>query len=117
MNSFDLLAGVRTEWQTPNYSSANCWPIKPDCSPLINPIDRDLVADLDRLGGSDGSPETSVGTGTRQAYHAVTLGFFEGELLRRIDPQHRTLGQFFQDEIATPLGLDFYIRLPESIPD
>jgi len=55
--------------------------------------------------------------GTRQAYHAITLGFYEGELLRRIDPRHRTLGQFFQDEIATPLGLDVYIRLPESIPD
>ena len=34
----------------------------------------------------------------------ITLGFYEGELLRRIDPQHRSLGQFFQDEIATPLG-------------
>ena len=55
--------------------------------------------------------------GTRQAYHAITLGFYESELLRRIDPQHRSLGQFFQDEIASPLGLDFYIRLPESIPD
>ena len=55
--------------------------------------------------------------GTRQAYHAITLGFYEGELLRRIDPQHRSLGQFFQDEIASPLGLDVYIRLPESIPN
>ena len=55
--------------------------------------------------------------GTRQAYHAVTLGYYEGELLRRIDPQHRSLGQFFQDEIATPLGLDAYIRLPRSIPN
>jgi CubicO group peptidase (beta-lactamase class C family) len=45
----------------------------------------------------------------------LTLGFYEGELLRRIDPQHRSLGQFFQDEIATPLGLDLYLRLPESI--
>jgi CubicO group peptidase (beta-lactamase class C family) len=47
----------------------------------------------------------------------VTIGFYEGELLRRVDPQHRTLGQFFEEEIAGPLGLDFYIRLPESIPD
>jgi CubicO group peptidase (beta-lactamase class C family) len=53
--------------------------------------------------------------GTRQAYHAITLGFYEGELLRRIDPHHRSLGQFFQDEIASPLGLDVYIRLPEVI--
>jgi hypothetical protein len=32
----------------------------------------------------------------------------EGELLLRVDPRHRSLGQFFQDEIATPLGLDLY---------
>lgn len=36
-------------------------------------------------------------------------------MLRRIDPQHRSLGQFSQDEIAAPLGLDFCICLPESI--
>ena len=34
-----------------------------------------------------------------------------------MDPQRRSLGQFFQEEIATPLGLDLYIRLPEDIPD
>ena len=27
------------------------------------------------------------------------------------------MGQFFQDEIATPLGVDVYIRLPEAIPN
>ena len=37
--------------------------------------------------------------------------------LRRVDPQHRSLGQFFQDEIASPLGRDVYIRLPEEIPN
>ena len=55
--------------------------------------------------------------GERQAYHALTLGFYEGELLRRIDPQHRSLGRFFHEEIAAPLGEDIYIRLPEDIPD
>lgn len=40
----------------------------------------------------------------RQAYHAITLGFYESELLRRIDPRHRSIGQSFQDEIASPLG-------------
>jgi CubicO group peptidase (beta-lactamase class C family) len=53
--------------------------------------------------------------GTRQGYHGLTLGFYEGELLRRVDPAHRTLGQFFQDEIAAPLGEDVYIRLPDQI--
>jgi CubicO group peptidase (beta-lactamase class C family) len=55
--------------------------------------------------------------GSRQAYHGITLGYYESELLRRIDPQHRSLGQFFHEEIATPLGLDVYIRLPEDIPN
>ena len=81
------------------------------------PLDRSLVGDFDRLADVLARQKPAWQPGTRQAYHAVTIGFYEGELLRRIDPQHRSLGQFFQDEIATPLGLDFYIRLPESIPD
>ncbi len=79
--------------------------------------DRSLVADLDRLAVVLARQKPVWEPGTRQAYHAITLGYYESELLRRIDPQHRSLGQFFQDEIAAPLGLDFYIRLPESVPD
>jgi len=81
------------------------------------PVDRDTVADLDRLAVVLARQKPAWEPGTRQAYHALTLGFYEGELIRRIDPKHRSLGQFFQDEIATPLGLDLYIRLPESIPN
>ena len=80
------------------------------------PVDRSVVADLDRLAVVLARQKPAWETGTRQAYHALTLGFYEGELLRRVDPRHRSLGQFFQDEIATPLGLDVYIRLPETIP-
>jgi len=79
--------------------------------------DRSLIVDLDRLAVVLAKQKPAWEPGTRQAYHAITLGYFESELLRRIDPQHRTLGQFFQDEIATPLGIDFYIRLPETIPN
>src|SRR5688500_1379910 len=81
------------------------------------PVDRSVVADLDRLAVVLARQNPAWEPGTRQAYHAITLGFYEGELLRRVDPQHRSLGQFFQDEIATPLGLDLYIRLPEEIPN
>jgi CubicO group peptidase (beta-lactamase class C family) len=45
------------------------------------------------------------------------LGFYESELLRRIDPQHRSLGHFFEDEIAGPLDLDLYINLPWTVPN
>ncbi len=81
------------------------------------PIDRALVTDLDRLALVLARQKPAWEPGTRQAYHAITLGFYEGELLRRVDPRHRSLGQFFQDEVAAPLGLDVYIRLPESIPN
>ena len=79
------------------------------------PVDRDVVADLDRLAIVLARQTPAAEPGTRQAYHAISLGFYQGELLRRIDPQHRSLGRFFQDEIASPLGLDLYIRLPEEI--
>jgi CubicO group peptidase (beta-lactamase class C family) len=55
--------------------------------------------------------------GTRQGYHGITLGFYQSELLRRLDPRHRSLGQFFQEEVAAPLGLDVYFRLPEDTPN
>lgn len=84
---------------------------------IDEPVDRSVVADLDRLAIVLARQRPAWEPGTRQAYHALSLGFYEGELLRRVDPQHRSLGQFFQDEIATPLGQDVYIRLPEEIPN
>jgi CubicO group peptidase (beta-lactamase class C family) len=80
-------------------------------------VDRSTVADLDRLALVLARQKPAWDPGTRQAYHAISLGFYEGELLRRVDPRHRSLGQFFQDEIASPLHEDLYIRLPEAIPN
>ena len=50
--------------------------------------------------------------GTQSGYHAVTQGFLQGEIVRRITG--RTLGTFFRDEIAEPLGADFHIGLDEQ---
>jgi CubicO group peptidase (beta-lactamase class C family)/hypothetical membrane protein len=55
--------------------------------------------------------------GTRHGYHTMTLGLYMQELIRRVDPARRTLGHFFHDEIAVPLGLEFYIGLPREIAD
>jgi len=81
------------------------------------PVDRTLVADLDRLAVVLARQKPAWQRGTRQAYHAITLGFYESELLRRVDPRHRSVGQFFQQEVAAPLGEDVYIRLSEDIPN
>lgn len=48
--------------------------------------------------------------GTRVGYHGLTLGWLVGELLRRVDG--RSIGTFFQEEVAQPLGLDSWIGLP-----
>jgi len=55
--------------------------------------------------------------GARHGYHAMTIGLYMQELIRHVDPSHRTLGRFFREEIAEPLGLEFYIGLPAEIPD
>ena len=81
------------------------------------PVDRTLIEDLDRLAVVLARQKPAWIPGTRQAYHALTLGFYEGELMRRLDPRRRTLGQFFHDEIATRLAEDVYIGLPEEVPN
>jgi CubicO group peptidase (beta-lactamase class C family) len=81
------------------------------------PVDRDVVADLDRLAAVMARQRPAWEPGERQAYHAISLGFYESELVRRLDAAHRSLGRFFADEIAGPLGLELYIGLPKSVPE
>jgi CubicO group peptidase (beta-lactamase class C family) len=80
-------------------------------------LDLATVADPDRLADILARQEPAWEPGTRHGYHAVTLGFYESELLRRVDPQGRTLGRFFAEEIADPLGAEFYIGVPDHVGD
>ena len=50
--------------------------------------------------------------GTRNGYHMVNFGWTVGELVRRVSG--KSLGQFFHDEVAGPLGADFWIGLPDD---
>ncbi|MHA1473178.1 MAG: serine hydrolase domain-containing protein [Promethearchaeota archaeon] len=50
--------------------------------------------------------------GTKSGYHTLTFGHLLGELVRRITK--KSLGTFFREEVAVPLGADFYIGLPEE---
>ncbi|MFI6542957.1 serine hydrolase domain-containing protein [Streptomyces prunicolor] len=53
--------------------------------------------------------------GTAHGYHGRTWGWLVGEVIRRVSG--RTPGRFFADEIAAPLGLDFFIGLPADERD
>ena len=77
-----------------------------------------LLADLsdqDKLSAVLAAQAPAWPPGTRHGYHALTLGWYESELIRHADPAGRTLGRFFVDEIAAPLGLDLHIGLPASV--
>lgn len=50
--------------------------------------------------------------GTASGYHALSQGHLVGEVVRRVSG--RSLGTFFAEEIAGPLGVDFHIGLPAS---
>jgi CubicO group peptidase (beta-lactamase class C family) len=50
--------------------------------------------------------------GTASGYHGLTQGYLVGEVVRRITG--KTLGTVFREEIAAPLGADFWIGLPAS---
>jgi CubicO group peptidase (beta-lactamase class C family) len=50
--------------------------------------------------------------GTAHGYHAVTYGWLVGEVVRRVTG--KTLGTYFADEVAGPLGLEFWIGLPDA---
>lgn len=86
--------------------------------PVIDePLTPELLADFDALAAVLAKQVPAWEPGTKHGYHAISLGFYEGELLRRVDPRHRSLGRFFQEEIAEPLGMEFYIGTPREIPD
>ena len=79
---------------------------------LREPMKADCLTDWDYMTGHLAAAEPFWEPGTRTAYHPLTFGFTVGEMVRRASG--RSLGQYFAQEIAGPLGLDFHIGLPEA---
>src|SRR3954449_6375930 len=75
-----------------------------------------VLANLDEVAEALATQKPAWEPGKRQGYHALTIGWYESELIRRVDPHRRSLGRFFADEVAAPLGLEFYIGLPDDVP-
>ncbi len=83
---------------------------------IAEPLNVQILADPDALAAILARQKPLWQPGTHWGYHAFSLGWYESELLRRTDPKHRTLGRFFHEELAVPLGLQFYIGVPPEIP-
>jgi CubicO group peptidase (beta-lactamase class C family) len=78
--------------------------------PLAAPADLyDWDAVCERLAAQ--APWWTPGEGS--GYHAVTQGFLQGEIVRRVTG--KSIGTFFREEVAEPLGADFHIGLPAEL--
>ncbi len=53
--------------------------------------------------------------GTAAGYHGLTQGFLVGEVVRRITG--RSVGEYFAEQVAGPLGADFHIGVPAELDD
>jgi len=84
---------------------------------IDQPMDMMTLGSADAVGEAIGRQQPAWAPGERHGYHGITLGWYESELIRRTDPLHRTMGRYFADEIAGPLGLDFHIGLPDDVPE
>jgi CubicO group peptidase (beta-lactamase class C family) len=69
--------------------------------------------DWDYMVGILADEEPFWEPGIRNGYHMLNFGWTVGELVRRVSG--KSLGAFFRDEVATPLGVDFWIGAPESV--
>lgn len=56
------------------------------------------------------------GTKTR-AYQAYTIGWYVNEIVRRVDPQHRTVGQIVSQDINGPYGVDWHLSPGRDLDD
>ncbi len=50
--------------------------------------------------------------GKKTGYHATTMYYLLGELVRRISGKH--ISKFFREEIAEPFNIDYHITLPKE---
>jgi CubicO group peptidase (beta-lactamase class C family) len=76
------------------------------------PLGHEDLADWEKCTSLLAAQEPWWEPGTASGYHAVTQGYLIGEVVRRITGV--SIGTWFADEVAGPLGADFHIGLPAS---
>jgi CubicO group peptidase (beta-lactamase class C family) len=80
---------------------------------ITTPLAIEDLADDQRMATLLAAQAQSGDERAGRAYHALTYGWLCGELVRRIDG--RSVGRFFADEVAQPLGLELFIGLPAEL--
>jgi len=81
-------------------------------SGMDTPVSGDALYDWDWMTKELAAQAPWWEAGSQSGYHALTQGHLIGEVVRRVTGQ--SLGAFFKQEIADPLGADFHIGTPEE---
>jgi len=80
---------------------------------LREPVKDDALEDWDYMVARLEAEPPWWKPGTRHGYHPLTFGFTVGEVLRRVAGAQ--IGEILRTRLAEPLGLDFWLGLPESV--
>ncbi|CAI2170870.1 17067_t:CDS:1 [Funneliformis geosporum] len=62
----------------------------------------------------ESQPHNFGGVPTR-SYHACTRGYYLNEIVRRMDPKHRTIGQIVREEIMSQYNIEYYYSTSEEL--
>lgn len=79
---------------------------------IREPLPPDAMFDWDLMIRTLAAEEPWWAPDEKHGYHAVTFGWLVGEVVRRASG--KTVGAYFREEIAGPLGLDAHIGMDES---
>jgi CubicO group peptidase (beta-lactamase class C family) len=80
-----------------------------------HPKSVDDLRDWDQVVANLAAAELAFTPGEKSSYQALNHGYMLGEIIRRTDPQHRSLSEFVHEEISEPLGIkDLYFGTPPS---
>lgn len=82
---------------------------------FVDPIDPALWLNPPALSAALAELKPMWAPGTASGYHALTYGYIAGELAMRA--QGISLGTHLRDEVCAPLGIDFWIGLPDAHHD
>ena len=79
------------------------------------PVTYEMLYDHERAASLLAAQAPWWQPGTASGYHAITQGYLEGEIVRRVTGQ--TLGQFVAEQVTGPLAADFHIGTPAACDD
>jgi CubicO group peptidase (beta-lactamase class C family) len=111
----DLEAPVATYW--PEFAQAGKAAIpvhfllshRAGLPAIETPLPTEALYDWDRMTRALAAQKPWWEPGTQHGYHTFTFGWLVGEVVRRV--AGKSLGRFWREEVAEPLGIDCHIGL------